>query len=215
MSNPYVEAIFTLDKAFDYFNDKLCNNTLDRPIINILSRGARKCLGWHWQDKWQCDGEYATEITIVGESLNRPIEEVLETLLHEMAHLYNSQAGVKDCNAQQRHNKHFKKTAESVFHLQVDRHPTRGWALTSLTETSRALIGAFLQESKVHSINLVRVPTGGVGGVKKKTYMISVTEEDHALIKDMANNQDMSQKEVISFLINKFSEELQNEEKIA
>ena len=79
MKNPYIEVVNLLDQAFDYFNQELCSGTLKKPLINILSRGTKKCLGWHWKDKWKYEGEPCTEITIVAECLDRPLEDILET----------------------------------------------------------------------------------------------------------------------------------------
>lgn len=214
MENPYIKTIEILDLAFDHFNEVLCNGSLKKPIINILSRGTKKCLGWHWKDKWKLNEESVTEITIVAERLDRSLEEILETLLHEMVHLYNSQAGLKDCNAQQRHNKHFKKTAQEIFFLQVDKHPTRAWALTSLTDRSRGLIETWLQEKQIFKPDLVRVAPKAKEGISKQSYMISVTAEDYQFIKQKASEEGLSYKEVISELLSSLKEE-KNEEKVA
>jgi hypothetical protein len=109
-----------LYQSFDFFNEKLCLGSLPKPIITILSRGRKKdTLGWMCKNKWQSGQGIQHEISIMAEALDRPFEDVMETMLHEMAHLYNYCAKVEDCNNAGRHNKKFKKTAESVFKLEV------------------------------------------------------------------------------------------------
>ena len=56
---------------------------------------------------------------------------VMETLLHEMAHLYNAQNGVRDCTSGQYHNKHFKVAAE-MFGLSVSKLSGKGYARTKM-----------------------------------------------------------------------------------
>ena len=53
------------------------------------------------------------EINITAEYLNRPIENVLATLQHEMVHLYCMVNGIQDTSKAGRyHNKNFKAEAE-------------------------------------------------------------------------------------------------------
>lgn len=95
-----------LYQAFDFFNKELCNDSLPRPVITILSRGARKrVLGWMWKEKWQVGDTIQHEISISAETLDRPFEDFCETILHEMSHLYNAHANILDCNPAGRHNK--------------------------------------------------------------------------------------------------------------
>lgn len=59
------------------------------------------------------DGFY--EINICAEHLARPFEQVAETLLHEMVHLYNLQIGVQDTSRSGTyHNKKYKEAAELI-----------------------------------------------------------------------------------------------------
>jgi hypothetical protein len=195
----YLEITQIFYKAFDYFNEKYCENFLKKPLIVILSRGRKNCLGWHWADKWSNDSEVLTEIMIAAERLNRPWEQLLETLLHEMAHLHNSQNQIKDCNAQQYHNKAFKKTAESIFHLTVTRDGQKGYAITDLSETSRADVFAFMEAHQLSSsINLKRITP--VKGVAKKQFNINITEEDYQWFANLKESLDMSSKECFEYI---------------
>lgn len=198
--NPYVKAVEILNRAFDHFNEKYCENILNRPLITILSRGKKACLGWHWKNKWQYQNTLHTEIMIAAETLRRPINDILETLLHEMAHLWNSQHDIKDCNKAQYHNKNFKKIAESKFFLEVDKMPQRGFALTSLSVRSLADVQEFVIKEGVQDFRLVRVDTFEEGSVKKKQYMINVSEEDYHWFQFLKNAKGLKSKQTFQLI---------------
>ena len=93
------DAIKKLEVIFDKANEKFYDNKLIRPIITIQT-GKRSVLGWcsagkRWVDS---DNSYY-EINIVAENLARSLDDIVETMLHEMVHLYNSQHGVSDCTS--------------------------------------------------------------------------------------------------------------------
>lgn len=201
--NDYVRIIETLDKAFDHFNSIYCENILKKPLIAVLSRGRRACYGWHWKSKWQAGGEEKTEIMVAAETLDRPWEDILETLLHEMVHHHNAQHNLKDCNAQQYHNKNFKNTAQSIFHLQVEKMHQKGYALTSLTDQSRADVQCFIEENRLQPISLKRIVPLSKGTYKKQ-YTINVSEEDYQVFKELKDSKDLSTKEAFSELIETF-----------
>lgn len=76
----------------------------------------------------------AVEINIGAGTLDRPIESVISTMIHEMTHYYNWSHGVKDCSRQgQYHSKKFKTEAEKHgLHIEYDSRI--GWSLTEPTE---------------------------------------------------------------------------------
>jgi hypothetical protein len=198
-NNPYVRAVKFLNQAFDHFNELYCEGNLKRPLITILSRGRKACLGWHWKNKWSYQDSLHTEIMVAAEALQRPLEDILETLLHEMVHLWNSTRDIKDCNAAQYHNKHFKKAAEDVFHLQVDKMPQRGYALTSLTIKSQGDVRNFLDTEKIEDFRLSRVQEEGRGPVKKQ-YMINVSQEDYEWFRSFKRQENLKSKDAFSLL---------------
>jgi len=198
--NPYVKAVEILNRAFDHFNEKYCENILNRPLITILSRGKKACLGWHWKNKWQYQNTLHTEIMIAAETLRRPINDILETLLHEMVHLWNSQHNVLDCSKTQYHNKNFKKVAEDKFFLEVDRMPQRGFALTSLSVRSLADVQEFVIKEGVQDFRLVRIDTFEEGPGKKKQYMINVSEEDYEWFQHLKFTQGLKSKETFALI---------------
>ena len=85
--DPTREALGELQAAFDHFNARLFGNRLPRALITYTRRA--RCYGHfgsrHWERK---DGARADEIAMnPGYFRDRPSEEVLSTLVHEMVHL--------------------------------------------------------------------------------------------------------------------------------
>lgn len=128
-------VIEKLESLFSKFNEKFYNNELQTPVITVSPDTTKGAYGWctAWK-AWTVgeqkkiadlstltkedleamkkdDGFY--EINICAEHLARPFEQVAETLLHEMVHLYNLQIGVQDTSrGGTYHNKKYKEAAE-------------------------------------------------------------------------------------------------------
>ena len=131
-----------LYRAFDAFNARFADGKLPKVVITIQESGRRNAYGWFGNGFWSdtLAGEAVPEINLSAEYLSRGPQGLLETLLHEMAHLWNATvAKVRDCSGGQYHNKRFKEAAER-FGLRVERDGRRGWAYTSLTEESEQAI---------------------------------------------------------------------------
>lgn len=111
MKNLSVNIKF-LEKAFDLLNKEYFENTLSKPVITVQS--SPKTYGHFTTGKiWKDNAESFHEINISAESLNRPVQETIGTLLHEMVHLYCSENGIKDTSrGGTYHNKIFKVEAE-------------------------------------------------------------------------------------------------------
>jgi hypothetical protein len=128
-----------LVKAFNFFNKELETN-LDTPVFTLIpNRGRQSYYGWYWQGRWKDGKKSLPEINITADTLKRTVEEICNTLIHEMAHYKNNVEGIVDCNANQYHNKHFKKRAES-FGLTVERLKNKGYARTELGEKAFNLV---------------------------------------------------------------------------
>lgn len=196
-----------LYQAFDYFNAELCKSSLPKPIITVLSRGAkRRVLGWMWQDKWSVGEELRHEIMISAETLDRTFDEVMETMLHEMAHLYNAHAKINDVNPAGRHNKKFKKTAEDVFKLKVASDKKLGWAFTALTEESQELIDKFKPSAIITEWKLRRLDP--IKPVVDKIYTMQVSEDHKQWLKDMAEEEDTKARLLLEEIIEKYRNEV-------
>lgn len=106
------------------------------------------------------DGFY--EINICAEHLARPFEQVAETLLHEMVHLYNLQIGVQDTSrGGTYHNKKYKEAAEK-HGLTVEKDAKYGWTKTSLNDEAKAFVDG-MQDKKfeLHRKSLPKNPRCG------------------------------------------------------
>ena len=126
-------AISELERAYQAFKLLFPGGIPgDDPVIVIQGGRSTTTLGWLAPQAWKNgrqDG--VNEITICAEHLARPVEEIAETLLHEMVHHDNALRGVRDCSASQYHNRCFRDAALSVG-LEVERAGYRGWATTRL-----------------------------------------------------------------------------------
>lgn len=100
------------ERAFDVLNALYYEGKLPKTVITIQSRP--KAYGYITGSEIWVDNEASYyEINISAEYLNRPIENVLATLQHEMVHLYCMVNGISDTSKGNRyHNKTFKKEAE-------------------------------------------------------------------------------------------------------
>lgn len=122
-----------LEKIFRALNTKYFEGQLEEPIITIQS--SPKAYGHITVGKaWRKGEEYRHELNIGAGTLDRPIENVVATILHECCHLYNLQNGIQDCSrGGQFHNRKFKATAEARD-LKISHDSRIGWSITEPTE---------------------------------------------------------------------------------
>jgi len=153
MSNNNITGEVTdrLVEAFNFFNEEL-GTELDAPVFTLIpNRGRQSYYGWYWQGRWKDGKKSLPEINITADTLKRSVEDICNTLIHEMAHYKNNVEGINDCNANQYHNKHFKKRAEA-FGLEVERLKNKGYAVTKLGEKASNLVkkykNKFLKDDK-------------------------------------------------------------------
>jgi predicted SprT family Zn-dependent metalloprotease len=110
-------ALEELYRFFNELNKKYFKNELPIPMITIQAAKRSNLLGWFTLDKVWCsnneelDKKY--EINISAEHLNKSIEDIVETLQHEIVHYANKLADIKDYHGQY-HTKKFKNLAEQV-----------------------------------------------------------------------------------------------------
>lgn len=128
----YLDLLSEIYRAFDFFNAHFADNKLKCPIIVISPSDGIPMHGWFGVRLWKYDEEEFNEINIGAEYVNRSPEAVMNTLLHEMAHLKNWQEGIVDFDVKtQYHNEQFKASAES-FGLVVTNGRAKGYAYTRL-----------------------------------------------------------------------------------
>ena len=132
-----------LEKMFRALNRRYFGNVLEEPVITIQS--TRRAYGHVTVSKaWRRqDGGMRHELNIAAGTLDRPIENVVATLLHEMVHLYNMQMGIQDTSrGGTYHNKRFRDAAVARD-LAISYDSRIGWSITEPTET---LINVIIEE---------------------------------------------------------------------
>ena len=131
------EAQLALMNAFNSINEHFFGNTLEKVIITLKEGAKKNAYGWIETVKnWQQGNTERHEINISADYLDRPINDIIATLMHEMCHLYNIELGIKDTSrANIYHNKKFKEAAETHgLVTQFNEHI--GYSHTELTEST-------------------------------------------------------------------------------
>lgn len=143
MSNNITGAVTDkLVEAFEFFNKELGAN-LDNPVFTLIpNRGRQSYYGWYWQGRWKDGRKTLPEINITADTLKRSIEDICETIIHEMVHYANNVQEIVDCNNNQYHNKHFKSKAE-MFGLTVERVKNKGYARTALGDKAAMMVNKY------------------------------------------------------------------------
>lgn len=107
-------AVSRLEHMFNKINEDFFNNELPIPIITVQSspRTYGHCtVAKVWKKK---DGE-TYELNIAAEVLDYPIEEIVDTLAHEMIHIFCRENNIKEVSrGGVYHNKKFKELAEKI-----------------------------------------------------------------------------------------------------
>ena len=181
------EVTQKLVEAFEFFNKEL-DAGLDTPVFTLIpNRGRQSYYGWYWANRWKDGKKSLPEINITADTLKRSVEDVCETLIHEMAHYKNNAAGVVDCNVNQYHNKHFKTRAES-FGLKVERMRNKGYAKTSLDEKANNLVkkykNKYCKDDK-NPFHVYRVTEDRVTVTRSNKRFIAVDRELAAEVESM------------------------------
>ena len=146
----YLETVTYLSKMYDFFNEKLFGNKLEKPVITISPDEKNKAYGWITRDKlWKesenDEGMY--EINLSAQFLNRSIFETAATLIHEMCHQWAKVNDFKDtARSGSYHNKLFRKIARD-HGLCVELNGGRGWAVTTLNESTERLLQGFIEKN--------------------------------------------------------------------
>ena len=105
-------AVSQLEKIYSTLNTDFFSGELPTPIITVQSKPGSygHCSGGK---VWKRKDEETYELNIAAEVLNYPIEDTLDTMLHEMVHLYCREHGIKEVSRGGKyHNGRFKEEAE-------------------------------------------------------------------------------------------------------
>ena len=134
-----------LEYGFEVLNKVYFNNELPPIVISIMS-SPRTNGHFTCGRVWRAEETLMHEINISAEHLDRPIENIMATLQHEMVHYYcQTVLNVADTSQFGRyHNKKFKTEAEARG-LIITRADGIGW---SVTQPSKG----FVEVLKEHNI---------------------------------------------------------------
>jgi hypothetical protein len=154
-----------LEDMYKYFNKALEADLPENVVFALIpNSGKSRYLGWFYQSRWAHGQERLHEINIAADHLNRTVDAIAETVIHEMTHLKNYILQRPDCTRTQYHNKVFKKQAE-LFGLKVSKMRNRGYALTALDEKAQAIVDKYKSEVLkganpfiIHRVSEVRIP---------------------------------------------------------
>lgn len=126
------EALSTITKALEMAHEIIKTETGAPRATILVTRNLKGAKG-HFTPytPWQTSGESFNEIAFNLEHFTTP-EELLSTLLHEVAHSLNHANGIEDCSSNQYHNGKFKSQAEALG-LKTEKSK-KGYAQTSLTD---------------------------------------------------------------------------------
>lgn len=119
-------AVSQLEHIYNSLNTDFFHGELPVPIITVQSKPGT--YGHCSVAKvWQRPDGGAYELNIAAEVLNYPIEETLDSMIHELAHLFCRQHGIQEVSrGGTYHNKRFKEEAERRG-LECYRTEMYGW----------------------------------------------------------------------------------------
>ena len=105
-------AVSQLEHIYNSLNADFFEGSLPTPIITVQSKPGT--MGHCTVAKvWQRPDGSTYELNIAAEVLNYAIEETLDTMIHEMVHLYCRENGIKEVSRNgMYHNGRFKAEAE-------------------------------------------------------------------------------------------------------
>lgn len=112
-------------------------------VVLYATTTKRPVYGWYCANAWQDNrsGQSFAEIVINADTLDRPAEAVLTTLIHELVHAYAATVGAKDTSRRgDYHNGVFADLAMKAG-LNVERHATRGHITKGVSPLGHQLYG--------------------------------------------------------------------------
>lgn len=122
-------AVSQLEHMYSSLNTDFWGNVLPTPVITVQSSPGTA--GHCSRAKvWKRRDEEAYELNISAEALSLPIEETIDTIMHEMVHIYCREHDAQEVSrGGSYHNKTFKAIAEA-HGLKCYRTEKYGWNTT-------------------------------------------------------------------------------------
>lgn len=143
-----------LEKMFRALNADFFDGILEMPVITVTP-SSRSYAHYTPFDAWQTADTGKREINIASGTLDRPLELICASLLHEMVHMWNDTVlNLQDCSrGGLYHNKYFKESAEA-HGLICERTDLYGY---SRTYPSDELIEWLLNHDELREVEMCRV----------------------------------------------------------
>lgn len=164
-------VIAELHKVYDKANKILFNDELPQIVITMQSRGNRKgVLGWFvtspiWENG---EGTNLYEINIVPEAMTRTHLEIIQTLVHEMLHVYCAVKEIKETSrGGSYHNKRFKEVAEQHGMEYTHETPDSKIGFSAVTLTTATLNLIKFWNINKEAFSIARKEFGGAKEKKK------------------------------------------------
>ena len=104
----------SLDLAYDHFNARLFAGRLPPALITV-TRAVKNAHGYFWGKRFAARANGAERLDEIGlnpDTMDRPVADVLSTLVHEMVHLWQLHHGKPSRNSY--HNAEFAREMERV-----------------------------------------------------------------------------------------------------
>lgn len=142
-----------LEKAFNLINADWFDGKLETPIITVIPT-PRAYAHYTTANVWDTANGGKREINIASGTLDRPLEDVIASLMHEMVHMWNDMIlNVQDTSrGGQWHNRLFAIEAEK-HGLTVEKSPKYGYAVTTYDEK---LLDWIIAHDEIREIELCR-----------------------------------------------------------
>lgn len=154
-----------LEKAFNLLNADWFDGKLETPIITIIPT-PRAYAHYTTANVWKTANGGKREINVASGTLDRPLEEIISSLMHEMVHMWNDMVlNVQDTSrGGQWHNRMFAIEAEK-HGLTVEKSPKYGYAFTTYDES---LMDWIIAHDELREIEMCRSNiwhnASGIGG---------------------------------------------------
>lgn len=143
-----------LEKMFRALNQDFFDGQLDMPVITVTPSNRSYAHYTPW-DAWETADTARREINIASGTLDRPLEDIAGSLMHEMVHMYNDTIlHVQDvCRNGTYHNRFFAKAAREhgLICMATEKY---GCARTAPAE---ALLDWLITHDELREIEMCRV----------------------------------------------------------
>ena len=142
-----------MEKMFHALNEYFFQSQLPAPIITVVP-SSRSYAHYTPFNAWDTKDGGRREINIASGTLDRPLEEIAGSLLHEMVHMYNDVIlNVQDTSRRGTyHNGVFRREAEA-HGLWCHKTEKYGWAFT---EPGDALLDWVIDHDEFREIEMCR-----------------------------------------------------------